>query len=159
MAYRGRLLQKFLVEMFQLDLQGMGEGSGLDPDYKEPVLADTNDGRGLPNRQELSPIMIPAQIEPDSFNRQSMKELGDQKTGVFAVTFHFIDLEQMGLVDMATGVALIRPSDRMGAIYEMDGTLVQQFPDPPGMYVNEATPQFGIGGKRNLLLVRMQSRT
>jgi hypothetical protein len=46
----------------------------------------------------------------------------------------------------------------MGASYEMDGTLVQTFPDPPGMYVTEATPQFGLGGKRNLLLVRMQSR-
>jgi hypothetical protein len=152
--------------MFQLDLEGMGEGTtvdgsdaALDPDYKEPVLVATDDGRGLPKREELPSIMIPAQIEPDSFNRQTMKELGDQKAGVFAVTFHFVDLEQMGLVDMATGVALIRPADRMGAIYQMDGTLVQQFPDPPGMYVNEATPQFGLGGRRNLLLVRMQSRS
>jgi hypothetical protein len=48
----------------------------------------------------------------------------------------------------------------MGAIYESsDGPLVQQFPDPPGMYVEEATPSgFGLGGKRNLLIVRLMSR-
>jgi len=159
MRYRGRLVHPFLVEMFQLDLEGMDEESGLDPDYHEPTLSSTPDGRGELKRRELPPIRIPAQIEPDSFNRQTMRELGDVKAGVFGVCFHFADLEQMGLVDLETGIAKIHPSDRMGAIYEMDGKLVQQFPAPPGMYVTEATPTgFGLGGKRNLLLVRLQSR-
>ncbi len=158
MAYRGRLLQRFLVEMCQLDLAGMEEAGYLDKDRKEPIMLPTADGRGTPARLELPLVQIPAQIEPDSFNRQQLRELGDVKAGVFAVCFHFADLEEMGLVDPESGIALIRPSDRMGAIHEMDGTLVQTFPDPPGMYVTEATPQFGLGGKRNLLLVRMQSR-
>ena len=159
MRYRGRLIHPFQVEMYQLDLEGMDEESVLDEDYGEPTLASTPDGRGELNRKELPPIRIPAQIEPDSFQRQMMRELGDVKAGVFAVCFHFADLERMGLVDIETGIAKIRPSDRMGAIYEMGGTLAQQFPNPPGMFVTEATPtEFGLGGKRNLLLVRMQSR-
>lgn len=160
MGYRGRLIFPFLVEMFQLDLQDMGEGASLDPDYEEPILVPTEDGKGEPDRREMPAIRIPGQIEPDSFNRQTMRELGDTKAGVFAVTFHFQDLEQRRLVDMETGIAMIRPGDRMGAVYDMGGTLVQQFPDPPGMYVTEATPTgFGLGGKRNLLLVRLQSRS
>ena len=148
MAYRGRLIQPFLVEMLRLDLATMAATGKLDEDYREAK-----------ERLEMAPLLIPAQIEPDSFQRQMRKELGDVKVGVFGLTFHFADLEDMGLVDEATGIALIRPNDRMGAVYEMDGTtLVQQFPDPPGMYVEEATPSFGIGRKRNLLIVRLMSR-
>ncbi len=148
MAYRGRLIQPFLAEMHRLDLAGMAAAGRLDEDYREVKGA----------RIEMPPLRIPAQIEPDSFQRQMRKELGDVKAGVFGLTFHFVDLEELGLVDPATGIALIRPNDRMGAIYEMNGTLVQQFPDPPGMYVEEATPSLGLGGKRNLLIVRLMSR-
>jgi hypothetical protein len=159
MAYRGRLIHPFMVEMYRLDLETMGTDDDLDEDYREPKMASTEDGRGEPGRQEMLPIRIPGQIEPDSFNRQTMRELGDQKAGVFGLTFHFKDLERMNLVDAETGIALIRPGDRMAAIYTKKGKLVQTFPDPPGMYVTEATPTgIGMGGERNLLLVRLQSR-
>ncbi len=148
MAYRGRLIQPFLAEMHRLDLATMAAAGRLDEDYRE-VKGE---------RLEMDPVMIPAQIEPDSFQRQMRRELGDVKTGVFGLTFHFADLENMGLVDDETGIALIRPNDRMGEIYELDGTRVQQFPDPPGRYGEEATPSFGIGRKRNLLIVRLMSR-
>ena len=150
MAYRGRLIHPFDVEMYRLDLAAMAAAGKLDEDYREVKGA----------RIEMLPVLIPAQIEPDAFQRQMRKELGDVKAGVFGLTFHFADLEDLGLVDAATGIALIRPNDRMGAIYESGGgPLVQQFPDPPGMYVEEATPSgFGLGGKRNLLIVRLMSR-
>ena len=149
MSYRGRLIHPFLVAMYRLDLAAMAAEGKLDEDYRE-VKGD---------RMEMDPLLIPAQIEPDSFQRQMRKELGDVKAGVFGLTFHFADLEEMGLVDAATGIAQIRPNDRMGAIYKMDGVLVQTFPDPPGMYVEEATPSgFGLGGERNLLIVRLMSR-
>ncbi len=148
MAYRGCLIQPFLAEMHRLDLAAMAAAGRLDEDYRE-VKGE---------RIEMDPVLIPAQIEPDSFQRQMRRELGDVKAGVFGLTFHFADLEELGLVDAGTGIALIHPNDRMGAIHEMDGTLVQQFPDPPGMYVEEATPSFGIGRKRNLLIVRLMSR-
>lgn len=159
MRYRGRIINAMLVEMFQLDLQQMSTDGKLDPVYHEPVIEDTDDGKTKPARREsTTPLLIPAQIEPDSFNRQTMRELGNTKAGVFAFCCHFRDLEQMGLVG-DDGVARIRPGDRMSAIYRMDRKLVMKFADPPGMYVTEATPTgFGLGGDRNLLLVRLQSR-
>jgi hypothetical protein len=36
--------------------------------------------------------------------------------------------------------------------------LVQQIPTPPGMYVVQAFPIFGLGGTRNLLEVSFESR-
>jgi len=159
MGYRGRTLQQFLAKFYRLDLPSMGADDKLDPDYNEPTISATTDRKGDLDREEMTAVMIPAQIEPDSFQRMMMRELGDTKSSVFAVTIHFADLEDRSLVDAATGLALIRPSDRLGAIYELDGTtLVHTFPNPPGMFVTEATPTFGIGRKRNLLLVRMQSR-
>jgi hypothetical protein len=160
MGYRGRLINPFMVEIRRLALATMSTGSLQDPDYREPKLKSTTDRKGAPDRREMDAVRIPGQIEPDAFQRQMMKELGDTKASVFAVCFHFIDLEELGLVEAATGIALIRPDDRMSAIYKMDNeTLVQTFPDPPGMYVVSADPTgYGLGGDRNLLLVRMQSR-
>ena len=80
----------------------------------------------------------------------------------FDLVFHFRDLEQLGLVDAASGDALIRPSDRLGALYARDGQLVQAVRTPPGLYVTEARPiGFGLHRRRpsrNLLLVSFQDR-
>lgn len=167
MGYRGRLIHPLLIDLYRLDLAATNAitnpadlvTAGMDPDYREPILIPTMDRKGESARQEMAVISIPGQIEPESFNRQQMVASGDQKGGFFGVTFHFAHLENLGLVDPSTGIALIAAGDRLGAIRKMDGTLIQEFPNPPGLFVLEATPiGFGIGGDRNLLLVKFQSR-
>jgi hypothetical protein len=75
------------------------------------------------------------------------------------LVFHFRDLERMGLVDAATGEALLRINDRLVAIHRMDGVLVQSVRTPPGLYATEVQPQsFGLGLSRNLLLVTFDER-
>ncbi|NVJ28865.1 hypothetical protein HUW62_47535, partial [Myxococcus sp. AM011] len=60
------------------------------------------------------------------------------------------------------GDALIRPSDRLGALYDVTGALVQAVRTPPGLYVTEARPTgFGLHRRRprrNLLLVTFNDR-
>ena len=64
----------------------------------------------------------------------------------------------MGLVDSASGDALLRVNDRLVAIRDLDGNLVQAVRTPPGLYVTEVMPtSFGLGRSRNLLLLTMGS--
>jgi hypothetical protein len=65
----------------------------------------------------------------------------------------------MGLVDPATGDALLRVNDRLVAIRDLGGALVQAVRTPPGLYATEVQPtSFGLGLSRNLLLVTFEER-
>jgi hypothetical protein len=83
---------------------------------------------------------------------------GNQPTSHVQVVLHFRDLEALGLVDAATGRALIGPGDRMTGFYDREGKLVQT----ADLYVTEARPVgFGFGllrPRRNLLLVVLEAR-
>ena len=92
-----------------------------------------------------------------------MATSGNTPRSSFDLVFHFRDLERLGLVDAASGDALIRPSDRLGALYARDGALVQgRAHASRSLYVTEARPiGFGLHRRRpnrNLLLVSFQDR-
>jgi hypothetical protein len=73
--------------------------------------------------------------------------------------FHFADLERLGLVDPTTGEALLRIGDRLTAIRDYrTGDLIQAVRTPPGLYLTEPQPEFGLGGCRNLLLATFSER-
>ena len=65
-------------------------------------------------------------------------------------------------VDAASGDALIRPGDRLAAIRDLCGDLVQEVRTPPGLFVTESRPiGFGLNmarPRRNLLLVTFEDR-
>lgn len=164
---RGRLIFPFLVDMYRLDAAATaapqaGLPSGYDPDYHEPVkLPKTGTNTGTSARKEKAAVRVPAQIEPVSWQVLQEMLTGDSPRSSFALVFHFADLEALGLVG-AHGNALITRGDRLGAIYQTDGTLVQQVPDPPGLYLQEARPSgFGLSmgsSQRNLLICTFNSR-
>ncbi|MBN2196402.1 MAG: hypothetical protein JW751_26550 [Polyangiaceae bacterium] len=169
---RGKLIFPFLAELFRWDSAAMaavdpdGAGplvSGFDPDFKEPVLIDADDdGVAEPFRREHPPVRVPCQVEPEAFQVARMATAGNTPKSSFDLVFHFRDLERLGLVDPDTGDALIRPSDRLGGLYDVEGRLVQAVRTPPGLYVTEARPiGFGLNRRRprrNLLLVSFQDR-
>lgn len=169
---RGHLVFRFLAEVHRLDTAAMatvgpgGSGSltsGYDEDFKEPVLVDANgDGVAEPFRREHPPVRIPCQVEPEVFEALRLTAAGNAPRSALDLVFHFRDLERLDLVDAATGDALVRPGDRLGALYDVDGRLVQAVRTPPGLYVTEARPiGFGLHRRRpsrNLLLVSFQDR-
>ena len=169
---RGRLISPFLAQLNRIDLGAMAArgpdggasgGGGFDPDFKEPVLVDADDdGVGESWRIELPPIRVPCQVEPEAFETLRMVGSGNAPRSSLDLVFHFKDLERLGLVDQATGDALIRPSDRLSALYDLGGSLVQTVRTPPGLYVTEAKPtSFGLSlrrPRRNLLIVSFQDR-
>lgn len=167
---RGRLIFPITAEVARLDLAGTAADpdsggpltSGYDPVFREPVMLPSSDRLGSSARKEVL-VQLPAQIDglrtQEDYERLQMVASGNVDTALFALIFHFADLEQASLIDGTTGRALIQPGDRLNALYRPDGTLIQSFPDPPGLYVREATP-IGIGpaGDRNLLRVLFHSR-
>jgi hypothetical protein len=169
---RGRLIFPFVAELARLDTLGTaaadpdGPGpatSGYDPDFKEPVLVDEDDdGIGERRRRELSPVRLACQVEPDAFDAMRMLAAGNAPRSRIELVFHFLDLEREGLVDTSTGEALVRPGDRLVAIYDRAHALVQAIRTPPGLYATEARPTgFGLGlarPRRNLLLVSFADR-
>jgi hypothetical protein len=169
---RGRLIFQFLAEVFRLDTQAMdgsdpdGPGpleSGYDPDFKEPVLVyQIDDGIGERFRAEYPPVKIPCQVETKVFEELRMLGSGNAPKSRVDLVFHYRDLERLQLVDSASGDAVIRPGDRLNAIYDKAENLVQAIRTPPGLYVTESQPiGFGLNmahPKRNLLLVTFEDR-
>lgn len=168
---RGSLIFVFLAELFRLDTRSMaadpdGIGpwtSGYDPDFKEQILVDADgDGIAEDGRREFLPVRVPCQVEPQALEVLRMTAAGNTPQSDLNLVFHFRDLERLALVDAASGEAMIRPGDRLGAIYDRAGTLVQSIRNPPGLFVVEARP-IGFGlfrprSSRNLLLVSLADR-
>lgn len=164
---RGRLLQMFLAELAQLDVAATaadpdGAGpltSGYDPDFQETVLSPNTRGPGQDARREKPPVRVPCQIEVQAFNELAELATGNSSRSRLVLVFHFADLERLGLVDPATGDARLQVGDRLVAIRDhRTGDLVQAVRTPPGLYLLEPQPQFGLGGRRNLLLATFGER-
>ena len=159
---RGRLIFQFLAEIHRLDTLTTASmnPSGYDPDFEEPiVIDDAQDGIGERVRNEHPPVQIPCQVEPKTFEELQMFASGNSPRANINLVFHFKDLERMGLV-AENGEAMIRPGDRLGAIYDKAGVLVQEIRNP--LYAVEARPMgFGLNiarPRRNLLFVTFDSR-
>ncbi len=166
MPYRGRLIFPFLVQIAPIDIVASaadpdGAGpliAGYDPDFRERVVLPTSDRIGNDRRVEGALFQIPGQFySTDQFRRLAMAATGNLDNSGMTILFHFADLESLGLVEATTGTALIKVGDRLDAVYQMDGTLVQQIP-ASGVFITEAQPIFGLNSIRNLLCCTFKSR-
>lgn len=164
---RGRLINPFLAELAQLDTEATAAdpdaagplASGYDPDFRETVIVPAATGRGVDARKEKAPLRIPCQVEVGAFEALQQLAAGNSPNSRLTLVFHFEDLERMGIVDPSTGDALVRVNDRLVAIRDLAGSLVQAVRTPPGLYATEVQPQsFGLGLSRNLLLVTFEER-
>ena len=164
---RGRLINPFVAELARLDTVATaadpdGPGpltSGYDPDFKETVMVPATGERGTDARKEMPSIRIPCQVEVGTFEALQQLASGNSPDSKVTLVFHFRDLERMGLVDPGTGDALLGVNDRLVAIHDLVGNLVQAVRTPPGLYATEVQPQsFGLGLNRNLLLVTFEER-
>lgn len=166
---RGRLINPFLVVIGRLDTVKTrtedpdGDGpltGGYDDVFRAPhIVEDTTTGKRVEVREE-SIIQLPAQIEDRRGEGLQQLISGDSPQSAMVLTFHFIDLEKLGLV-ADDGVAKIHKNDRLIEIRRMcaGNPLVQEIRTPPGLYVVEVTPAgFGLEGERNLLRVTLEER-
>jgi hypothetical protein len=161
------LINAFAAELAQLDTaataadpDGLGPlTSGYDADFQEPVLVPIAAGGGQDARREKPAIRVPCQVEVQAFAELTELATGNSPHSRLVLVFHFVDLEQLGLVHPTTGDALLQVGDRLVAIRDLrTGELVQAIRTPPGLYLTEAQPEFGLGRRRNLLLATFTER-
>ena len=142
---RGRLIFPFTAVLARA-----AETGAMDDEFREPAAL---------SREELPEVHVPCQVEPKAADETHMVPGGDSPRTEITLIFHFRDLERQGLVDEATGKALIRPGDRLVRILDGAGNEAENFPSPPGAYAREVCPRgFGIGRRCNLLLATFVSR-
>jgi hypothetical protein len=167
---RGRLINKFLADIARLDTvasaadpDGTGPtSSGYDDDFREPVVINaggTTTNVRTDTRQEQATISIPCQVETAMHERLLMAPGGNLSESSINLVFHYCDLEQLGLLD-DDGNAQLRVNDRLVQLRRMCGDQgVEQKLPSGGLYATHVIPTaFGIGGRRNLLIVTFDSR-
>ena len=168
---RGFLVFPFVAELYRLDRGPFVPAPGptpdpraFDDDFKEGVLVDEDDdGLSERVRREHPPVRLPCQVEADTYEALARAAAGHAPRSIFKLVLHFADLEREGLVEPSTGEARVRVGDRLGAIYDKAGALVQAVRTPPGLYVTEARPTgWGLDPvrpTRNLLLLTRGDRS
>lgn len=160
---RGRLIFPFLAEIARLDTASMVSNSDYDTVFREPkqTAPVSGQGPGTTKRRELAAVRLPAQVEIGSQGKANQGFSGTVLDGSVTLIFHMRDLEAASLVDSVTGDPLIRVSDRLVAVYDRSGSLVQTF--RPTLYATTVQPiGYGLGlfsvSKRNLLMVVFEDR-
>lgn len=164
---RGRLIRPFLVEIARLDTvataadpDGAGtRTSGYDDVFREPVMVSNATGLGTTARAEMDLVRVRAQIETGTFQDQQPTQNGNESYSKFNLVMHLQELEAEGYVDVSSGMVLFKPGDRINAIYDLRGVLVQTLPNPPGLFISEVMPaSYGLGINRNLVVIKCASR-
>jgi len=155
------LLHPFLADLRRLDPEATAvvASAGYDSVYREPVRVADGTPAGASARREKAAVLVRCQFEDNEEERLRQLASGASPQANFVLTFHFADLEAAGLVDAATGTPLVRNGDRLAAVYNLDGSLMRSYANPPGMFAIEVKPSgLGIGDRRNLLVVTFDDR-
>lgn len=157
-GYRGRLIFAFKAGIARLDPDAARAAGSYDETFREPRIGTDGEKR----RHEMAVIQVPCQVEHEYQKHSSElrpEPAGNTPRSRLRLVFHYKDLERMGLVDAETKRPLIRVGDRLDAIYEKDGTLVETIQTPPGLYCVEAQSHgYGFSTKRNLLVCTFDDR-
>lgn len=167
---RGSLLFPYLAEIAQLDTEATAEDpagtltGGYDDDFQEPIVYEGAGSGSRVDARKESLVLVPCQVETISFERLEQFASGNSPDSAIVLTFHFKDLERLGLVE-DSGIAKLRVNDRLNSIRELcggvagytAGAIVQQVPTPPGLYLTHARPS-GWKGRRNLLVCTFEDR-
>lgn len=132
--------------------------SGFDDDFGEIVVVSTPQGEREIERLEQEPVFIPSQIENPVFDILRQLATGAQLDTKLTLVWAVKDLEAMGLLVPSTGEPAIRQNDRLVSIRDKDMRMVQVIRTPPGLYVSEVKPLFGIAQRRDLFIVAFEDR-
>ena len=154
------LISPVYVQIYRLDITATwaqnppgGETQGFDPVLREPILYDDPvTGARTSPRQELSPVLVPCQIETRTFDELRETFGGDNPASTVVFVTRRKDLETLGLIDATTRNCTLKKSDRISRLesYNYPGTVIQTFDKP--LYVYEILPgSYGFGSEGHSL--------
>jgi len=158
-GFVGRLINPHVAVLRLLDTDAIREAGHYDDEFQEIVLIDSDaDGIGEEQRAESGETKVPAQIATRRFEFNEQGPDGRvPQTDALELTFHFRDLGRLGLVQ-SNGRASIQPGTRLVRVEAADGTVIWDFPDPPGMFVLACRPSGFLGPRANLLVCTLADR-
>lgn len=133
---RGRLIQRFVAVLYRLDATATAAvtGGGYDTiwGWPKPVVDGTQ--TGAPSRRERAAVRVPCQVDRRRFGQDRLTRGGVELEIDLTLTLFEPDLVALGLMD-ASGRPALYAGDRIGALEQIDGTIVETFPNPPGLFV------------------------
>lgn len=130
--------------------------SGYDDDFREIVVVSTPNR--ISERQEQDSIFIPSQVEDPVFDQLQQFSAGNLVDFKMTLVWARKDLECAGLLVPDTGECLVRSSDRLVSIRDKCMNVVHAIRTPPGLYVVEVRPLFGLAQRKDLYLVTLDDR-
>jgi hypothetical protein len=152
------LVNPFLAALYRLDTTATEVASGFDSEFRETKRSSDGTWKGASQRHEQAEIRVRCQIEVNTYGALAALLTGNSTENHIVLCFHFADLERAGLVDATSKDAEIKLHARLTAIYRTNGTLEQTIKGD-GLYAVDVQPgSFGLGGRRNLLLVTFKDR-
>lgn len=172
MPYRGRLIFPMTVELGLLDTYATAttdpDGptgplvSGYDDEFREPVVVGMP-GESAPGRMVRVETIVrfKAQVEDDVAGMMEQLASGNSPQNMLGLVFHYQELEAAGAVQTVSGRPIIKaPGARLICIRDpKSGAVIERYDYEPGYWATQAKSMgFGIGLKRNLLLVIFQER-
>lgn len=131
--------------------------SGFDDDFGEIVVVSTPSGTRQSEKLEQPPIFIPSQIENPVFDILQQMNTGAQLDTKLVLVWAHKDLVALDLIT-PTGEPLVRANDRLVSIRDKRMRLVEAIRTPPGLYVTEVRPLFGVAQRRDLFLISFEDR-
>lgn len=160
------LVRPLIAEIAQLDTVATAAvdppgvaTSGYDDDFKEPVLAaPAIQGLGVDQRQEKAVVRIPVQVEFGPFEQLRQAFSGNLPDSRIVLVLDYDDLDRLGLIEPSSNESLLRPNDRVVQILNGQGTVIESFPNPPGMFITELRPGYGLDADRNIVLAFADDR-
>lgn len=163
---RPRIHHAFFAEVAQIDAvrtraeHGPAQiQSGFDDDFDEIVVVSQPSGTRQSDRLEKAAVFIPSQVEDPTFDVLRQLAAGGQLDTKLSLVWAMKDLEALGLLARGTGEPLIRSGDRLVSLRDRTMRIVQTIRTPPGLYVTEVRPAWGIAQHRDLFVVSFQDRT
>ncbi len=131
--------------------------SGFDDDFGEIVVVSAPSGARTSEKLEQPSIFIPSQIENPVFDLLQQMTTGAQLDTKLVLVWAHKDLVALDLIT-PTGEPLVRANDRLVSIRDKNFRVVEIVRTPPGLYVTEVRPLFGLAQRRDLFLVSFEDR-
>lgn len=168
MGYRGRLIRPMIVKIQQINMLATRSGGGYDDTLDEPKLVAVPDVGGIPPIGSPrgpaatvynATILLSAQINPISMEQQRQMGTGNDPLRTLELTFHFRDLEALGMIG-TDGQATLQINDRLVGIASPDYNTNEDWRIDQYLYaMGDQNDSYGLpGADRNLLILTFQER-
>jgi hypothetical protein len=130
--------------------------SGFDDDFREIVVFSAPQRESA--KQERPPLFIPSQIESPTLEMLMQMGAGNTPDSKVTLVWARKDLVARDLIVPETGETLIRVNDRVVAIRDKCMNLIRKIRTPPGLYITEIRPTWGMAALGDLFVVTLEDR-